>query len=252
MSEFDADHDFGPPALPAGTPSGAQRRTADFNFDANVEAAKQDAEAAQLALSLTQILGAQHEIKAALQRFDVVAATREKNEAQRAAALSKLLISPADLAKAAYAGAQSGMAGILNEVVQRVEGTGRSIAAVEERMRRDNHRREGERRLWVNAAMYSAIGGAVAILVAGVGGYIVGRNAGSANGYAIARDEVAAASWANTANGAFARQLDREGSLQQMRDCSGQQWRIQKVKGRRVCFAGDAPPGQSLQGWYVP
>lgn len=252
MSEFDADHDFGPPALPAGTPSGGQRRTADFNFDASVEAAKHDAEAAQLALSMTQILGAQHEIKAALQRFDVVAATREKNEAQRAAALSKLLISPADLAKAAHAGAQSGMFGALNEVLQRVEGTGRSIASVAEQMRRDDHRREGERRLWVNAAMYSAIGGAVAILVAGVGGYIVGRNAGAANGYAIARDEVAAASWANTANGAFARQLDREGSLQQMRDCSGQQWRIQKVKGRRVCFAGDAPPGQSLQGWYVP
>jgi hypothetical protein len=252
MSEFNADHDFGPPALPTGASSGTQRGKAEFDFDASVEAAKQEAEAAQLALSMTQILGEQHEIKAALQRFDVVAATREKNEAQRAAALSKLLISPADLAKAAYAGAQSGMAGILNEVVQRVEGTGRSIAAVEERMRRDNQRREGERGLWVQATMYAAIGGAVAILVAGVGGYIVGRNAGAANGYAIARDEVAAVSWANTANGVFARQLDRDGSLQQIRDCSGQQWRIQKVKGRRVCFAGDAPPGQSLQGWYVP
>lgn len=222
------------------------------DFDIHVDEAQNQVEAAQLALSLTQILGAQHEIKAALQRLDLVSASREKNEAQRAASLAKLVISPAELAEAAHRGAHVGSSAAMAEVSQRVDAAAKAVRTVNERLERDARHQAEERGRWGQWAICAAIGAATAILAGVFSGYMVGEDAGAAKGYAKARDEIAAASWANTDNGAFARQLDREGSLQQIRDCSGQQWRIQKVKGRRVCFAGDAPPGQSLQGWYVP
>lgn len=221
------------------------------DFDTQVEDAKIEAEAAQLTLSLTQVIGAQHEIKALLQRLDVASAIREKNEAQRAAGLAKVLITPAELAQAARTGAQTGSVAALDEIAQRVDTAAQVVRSVNERLERDARRREGERDLWIQATMYAAIGGAIAILAGVGGGYMIGRNAGSASGYATARDEVAAASWATTANGAFARQLDRDGSLQQMRDCSGQEWHAEKRRGRRVCFGGAAGE-RGLQGWYVP
>src|SRR3546814_1966089 len=44
-------------------------------------------------------------------------------------------------------------------------------------------------------------------------GYHLGNGAGEASGYARARDEVAAASWANTVNGKLARQLDQASTM---------------------------------------
>ena len=74
------DHEASAPSLQQGKkgrePEGFDLR----DFDIHVDDAKNEVEAAQLALSLTQILGAQHEIKAALQRLDLVSANRERNE----------------------------------------------------------------------------------------------------------------------------------------------------------------------------
>src|SRR3546814_6431765 len=44
-------------------------------------------------------------------------------------------------------------------------------------------------------------------------GYHLGNGAGEASGYARARDEVAAASWANSVNGKLARQLDQASTM---------------------------------------
>src|SRR3546814_1604427 len=45
--------------------------------------------------------------------------------------------------------------------------------------------------------------------IAGGYGYYLGNGAGEAQGYARARDETAAASWANTTNGKLARRIDQ-------------------------------------------
>src|SRR3546814_4650165 len=60
---------------------------------------------------------------------------------------------------------------------------------------------------WWNGAL---AGFALLVPVALGYGYHLGNGAGEASGYARARDEVAAASWANTVNGKLARRIDQE------------------------------------------
>src|SRR3546814_6716812 len=70
-------------------------------------------------------------------------------------------------------------------------------------------------------------------------GYHLGNGAGEASGYARARDEVAAASWANTVNGKLARQLDQTSTstIPLIANCSGKGWSKTKQDGQRVCYA---------------
>lgn len=97
-----------------------------------------------------------------------------------------------------------------------------------------------------------------ALLVALAGilvGYFIGHSSGwedgQAEGYASARDEKAAAAWANTPNGQRAFALDRIGSLDLLVNCSGPGWRTEKQQGRRVCYPGNDSQG-SMAGWFVP
>jgi hypothetical protein len=98
--------------------------------------------------------------------------------------------------------------------------------------------------------------GALGVLLAASGlafylGQSSGWDQGHAAGYVSARDETAAASWANTPNGQRALALDRLGSLSLVVACSEPGWRIEKQKNGRVCFAGGTPDGK-ISGWFIP
>ena len=72
-----------------------------------------------------------------------------------------------------------------------------------------------------------------------------GYAAGRLQGYAAARDEIAAASWANTPEGQVAFGLSKAGSIRLLADCSGKGW----VRHDDVCYPKANKEG--LQGWRV-
>ena len=90
---------------------------------------------------------------------------------------------------------------------------------------------------------------ALLVLLAGSLGYWQGSSVGQANGYADARDEVAAASWAGTQDGKRARKLDRinPGLLDKLLDCTGQGWTKHRSNGRKACYPGSGP---GVEAWW--
>lgn len=231
---------------------GLGRSPAEFDvrdFESQAELAKAEVEAAHLALALTRVLKAQQEIQITMQRLDLVLAEREQTEAQRAAKLAQMIVTPEALARSAKEGAQAGSRAASGDMARHVSEVYSTCRLVLARLESETEARRQERTRWMKAAGPAAAVWVGAILLGVVGGYYVGGDAGAARGYAAARDEVAAASWANTTNGRFARKLDRDGALQLMRTCAGQNWREIRQQGRRVCFAGDKA---GTQGWYLP
>lgn len=93
------------------------------------------------------------------------------------------------------------------------------------------------------------------LLMAFGGGYWFGHQAGSeqgqAAGYQAARNEQAAASWANTPAGQRAYTLDRIGSLDMLVRCAAPGWTTERQKGGTVCFPNPDAKGQT-SGWYLP
>src|SRR3546814_13705996 len=99
--------------------------------------------------------------------------------------------------------------------------------------------------MWWNG---SVAGFALLVPVALGYGYHLGNGAGEASGYARARDEVAAASWANTVNGKLARRIAQaseqtipaiaacpkdQGWKREKRD--GAYWRSEERRGGKEC-----------------
>ena len=78
-------------------------------------------------------------------------------------------------------------------------------------------------------------------------GYSKGKDAGSSFGYVQARNEIAAAAWANTPEGKLAYQLAKAGSLEYLVHCSRPGWK----KDGNVCF-GYAPKNEGTYGWFIP
>lgn len=93
------------------------------------------------------------------------------------------------------------------------------------------------------------------LLMAVGGGYWLGQRAGNeqgqAEGYQAARDERAAASWANTPAGQRAYGLDQRGSLDMLTRCNAPGWTTERQKGGIVCFPNLDAKGQTT-GWYLP
>ena len=93
------------------------------------------------------------------------------------------------------------------------------------------------------------------VLVALGGGYCVGQRSGwdigHAEGYQKARNQEAAASWANTPAGQRAYGLDRQGSLDLLTMCRGNGWTTERQKGGTVCFPYADAKG-NVTGWYLP
>ncbi len=99
------------------------------------------------------------------------------------------------------------------------------------------------------AAMRWVLAGAVVagVLTVGAGwvGYSEGKDAGSADGYAKARDEVAAAAWAGTPDGRLAKHFfDLDGKKAAL--CDSKSWtaKVAKDKTRWCIFGSD--------GWRIP
>lgn len=102
---------------------------------------------------------------------------------------------------------------------------------------------------------YAAVIILAGVLSAGIAGYLLGEQAGQATGqaagYRAARDEAAAASWANTPSGQLAFALDRVGSLGAVARCSGPGWKSTVQDGRKVCYPQATPDGK-VYGWTLP
>src|SRR6478752_1488318 len=214
----------------------------DFDFDAQVASAEANADAAQLAESLSQIIGGQHQVMAGFRRFETLLAERTRADSQHVAALSKLVVTPKDLSLASHEGARLGVDGALREAIQRITVAVQKVGAVEDRLIRDMQERRGERERWVGATTLAALGAVAAMLTFAAVGTGAGERAGEAKGYAKARDEAAAASWANTDTGKFARSLHQAGILENMRDCKSDGYTRYRVGKRVACF--------TKRGWY--
>jgi hypothetical protein len=82
--------------------------------------------------------------------------------------------------------------------------------------------------------------------VSGAVGYHKGKGVGKADGYSRARDEVAAASWANTLNGKLAYQLSEAGSIEALATCDEKRgWILEK----NICHPHAMPEG--IYGWRI-
>lgn len=106
-----------------------------------------------------------------------------------------------------------------------------------------------------SVASWAVLGALAGVLGAGGAGYWLGhasgRESGLADGYRAARDEKAAASWANTPTGQLALALDKAGSLSVLARCTAQNWKAETRDGARFCFPmPDAQ--QSVTGWRLP
>ena len=176
-------------------------------------------------------------------------AQRAEDEEARDKAIAARLVDPAVLAARAEAGARhgaaDGLAGAAGETLKRlIEADTTARAALERPFRQRRGRSPRPRDCavaggtgWWNGAL---AGFALLVPVALGYGYHLGNEAGDASGYARARDEVAAASWANTPNGKLARQLDQASTMTipDIAGCpKGNGWHSEKRQGVRYCFA---------------
>jgi hypothetical protein len=217
----------------------------EFDFSLAASDAKAEADAAHLTEQLTLLLGSHQEMKGLVRRLESVLAERARKDAERDTALAGRLITADELKTAAQIGARGGAdaavataAGQLNRAIQMVE-------ALNLRIGQEEVRREAERRRFVWTIRYGAMGAAYTILLTAIACHSFGVGAGRARGYAEAMDEKAAASWANTEDGKFARYLHEDGVLDQMRTCSGTGWQVKKVDGGRVCY------GNNSHKWFL-
>lgn len=217
---------------------------ARYDFDADVASTEAEANAAQLDAALAQIIGGNHQVLAGFRRLEAQLAERAREDTRHVAALSKIVIAPSDLTNAAYHGAVAGVQQQHGDDIRQVSDTAQQVEAIAKRLIENAREERGERRLWVHATLYAACGAAAAIVVAGAVGYVVGSDSGARKGYAAARNEAAAASWAMTSSGRFAQTLDRAGVLDRMRTCDTEGFARKKRQGRAVCFTSN--------GWYLP
>lgn len=186
-------------------------------------------------------------------------AARAEQEALRDQRITARLIDPAKLAHYAQVGARHGAQAALEQSAASLRGqieadSGARKALLDQLKLDQADRRAYEaRRQRHDHIRNIAIGVFGLLLPALFGyGYHLGDNAGAASAYARARDEVAAADWANTPNGKLARRIDRisEQTIPQVANCSGENWRKTKHNGRLVCYGYDGTePGA---GWMRP
>jgi hypothetical protein len=104
-------------------------------------------------------------------------------------------------------------------------------------------------------AAWAVCGALAGVLGAIGGGYYIGHSSGwdqgRLSGYAEAKNEQAAASWANSPGGRMARALEATGSLTSLVTCSAPGWKISTSEGRRMCTPYPVPERGSY-GWYLP
>ncbi|USI75239.1 hypothetical protein [Sphingomonas morindae] len=188
-------------------------------------------------------------------------AKRAEEEAARNKRIADRLIDPDQLARHAEAGARQGAREALDSSVREWtrrlddDASARHLIvkqmAFDQTERRNDENRRRRRDRWWNVGLLML---ALLIPLATGYGYFLGRTAGHAAGYAQARDEVAAANWANTANGRLARQLDQasEQTIPAIAACPKDYgWKREKRDGAYWCFGANSD-GRSYTGWLLP
>ena len=104
--------------------------------------------------------------------------------------------------------------------------------------------------------MYQWAGGSVAAAAVCIGlmawylhssAFDTGMAAGKAAGYEQAKNQIAAAAWANTPQGRQAYRLAQTGELDRLAKCTGKGWVIEKG----VCYVQEIK-GEGTYGWRVP
>lgn len=78
-------------------------------------------------------------------------------------------------------------------------------------------------------------------------GHEAGYGLGAGQAYDTAKNEVAAASWANTPEGQLAYRFAQTGQLQMLARCTGKGWEIRNG----ICFAKEVA-GEGVYGWHLP
>ncbi|TCP82179.1 hypothetical protein C8J42_1237 [Sphingomonas sp. PP-CE-1A-559] len=188
-------------------------------------------------------------------------AQRAEDEEARDKVIAARLVDPAVLVARAEAGARHGAADGLAEAGEalrrRIDADSAANAALNDRLAADAADRrahELRRRRWDRWWNGALAGFALLVPVALGYGYHLGNGAGEASGYARARDEVAAANWANTANGKLARRIDQasEQTIPAIAACpKNHGWKREKRDGAYWCF-GANPDRKSYNGWLLP
>lgn len=104
--------------------------------------------------------------------------------------------------------------------------------------------------------MYQWAGGSVAAAAVCIGlmawylhssAFDTGMAAGKAAGYEQAKNQIAAAAWANTPQGRQAYRLAQTGELDRLAKCTGKGWKIEKG----ACFPYEVT-GEGTYGWRLP
>lgn len=146
-------------------------------------------------------------------------------------------------------------AGLGSKVARAEEAASTASAAAARAMSAAEHAEATARAGARAVAAWAVLGALAGVVVAGGAGYWLGhasgREGGLAEGYREARDEKAAAAWANTPNGRLALALDKAGGLSPVTACDTAGWWTETREGRRYCFAGPAP-NRKTYGWPLP
>lgn len=253
-AEFDMPPD--PPPSAAGRARGAADAAQAHSFFSHL-----DTNIQRILAGFGTLRDLVTDVRASLADAAAKDAQRAEDEEARDKAIAARLVDPAALEARAEAGARhgaaDGLAGAAETLRRRIDADTAAHTALADRLAADvadrrtyemgRRRRDG----WWNGALAAF---ALLVPVALGCGYYLGDEAGDASGYARARDEVAAASWANTPNGKLARQLDQVSTMTipDIAGCpKGNGWHSEKRQGVRYCFATNAN-AKSITGWPMP
>ena len=253
-AEFDMPPD--PPPSAAGRARGAADAAQAHSFFSHL-----DTNIQRVLAGFGTLRDLVSDVRASLADAAARDAQRAEDEEARDKAIAARLVDPAALEARAEAGARhgaaDGLAGAAETLRRRIDADTAAHTALADRLAADvadrrayemgRRRRDG----WWNGALAAF---ALLVPVALGCGYYLGDEAGDASGYARARDEVAAASWANTPNGKLARQLDQASTMTipDIAGCpKGNGWHSEKRQGVRYCFATNAN-AKSITGWAMP
>jgi len=253
-AEFDMPPD--PPPSAAGRARGAADAAQAHSFFSHL-----DTNIQRVLAGFGTIRDLVTDVRASLADAAARDAQRAEDEEARDKAIAARLIDPEALEARAEAGGRQGareaLSGAARELKHQIETDTAARAALGDRFandaadRRAHEMRRRRRDGWWNGAL---AGFALLVPLSLGYGYHLGNKAGDASGYARARDEVAAASWANTPNGKLARQLDQASTMTipDIAGCpKGNGWHSEKRQGVRYCFATNAT-AKSITGWPMP
>jgi len=253
-AEFDMPPD--PPPSAAGRARGAADAAQAHSFFSHL-----DTNIQRILAGFGTIRDLVADVRASLADAAARDAQRAEAEEARDKAIAARLIDPDALARHAEAGGRQGareaLSGAAGELKRQIEADATARNALIDRFandaadRRAHEMRRRRQDGWWNGALAAF---ALLVPVALGYGYHLGNGAGEASGYARARDEVAAASWANTPNGKLARQLDQasEQTIPAIAACPKDHgWHSEKANGHRYCY-GTSSTAKMISGWVLP